>query len=208
MIRILPPVLYAVIFILISVCTSLSAQSWTFIRERDGIRLYTSQNENSSFKSFHGETDFRGDIEKLSSLVGNPSNTDWWGDDVSDIQVLYYEKDKEIRYYFVFHVPWPFTDRDLVAEVQLSEDPLTGIKTVYSKPLPNLVPLKASLIRVTNYWEKWTLQPLKNGMIHVSLEGFIDPAGDVPAWLYNMLVVDIPLRLLKEVSKRARVNEL
>jgi hypothetical protein len=45
-------------------------------------------------------------------------------------------------------------------------------------------------------------------MIHVSLEGFIDPAGDVHSWLYNMLVVDIPLRLLKEVRKRAQVNEL
>jgi hypothetical protein len=207
MMRFSPSVYNAVIFILILANSSLSAQSWTFVKERDGIRLFTSQNKNSSFKSFHGEVDFRGDFEKVSSLVGNPSNLDWWGDDISNIQVLSYEKDKQIRYYFVYHVPWPFTDRDLVAEVQLSEDPVTGIKTVYSKPLPNLVPQQSSLVRVTNFWQKWTLQPLKNDMIHVSLEGFIDPSGDIPAWLYNMVVFDIPLRLLQEVRKRAQVEE-
>jgi hypothetical protein len=208
MMRFLLSVYYTVIFILVSVCTSLSAQSWSFVRERDGIRLYTSQDENSSFKSFYGETDFPGDFDKVSSLVGNPSNLDWWGDDVSDIKVLSYEKDKQIRYYLVYDVPWPFTDRDIVAEVQLSQDTVSGTRTVYARPLPNLVPLKASLIRVTNYWEKWTLQPLNNGMVHVSLEGYIDPAGDVPAWLYNMIVVDIPLRLLQEVRKRAQVKEM
>jgi hypothetical protein len=194
----------AAIFLLILSSSSLFSQTWNFVKEKDGIRLFIRQDTNSSFKSFRGEVDFRGDFEKASSLVGDPSNIDWWGDDVYDINILFYEKGRQIKYYLVYDVPWPFTDRDLVADVQLNEDPVSGIRTVYSRPLPNVVPQKPGLIRVTDYWQKWTLQPLKNGMIHITLEGFVDPSGSVPAWLYNMVIIDIPLRLLREVRKRAQ----
>jgi hypothetical protein len=193
----------ALIFIILSLSSSLSAQPWTFIKERDGVRLYTCQQEGTSFKSFHGEVDFKGDFEKLCSLVGDPSNLDWWADNVKSIQVLYFEKNKKIGYYFEYHVPWPFANRDLVTGVQINKDSITGIKTIYSSPLPGVVPINHGLVRVTDYWQKWTLQPLGNGKIHVTLEGFIDPAGDVPAWLYNIVVVDIPLKLLQEVRKKA-----
>lgn len=179
------------------------SQPWQFVKEKDGIKLYVRQEPNTSFKSFYGVTDFRGDFNKVCSLVGDPRNLDWWGEDVKNIRVLAYEKDKLIRYYFVYDVPWPFTDRDLVAEVHLAKDPVTGTKTVFSKQLLNVVPYNAEMVRVTDFWQKWTIKPLKNGIVHVTLEGFIDPAGDVPAWLYNMVIIDIPMRLLKDIRKRA-----
>jgi len=147
--------------------------------------------------------EFSGDFEKVSALVGDPSNLDWWADDVKNIRVLFFEKDKVIRYYFEYHVPWPFSNRDLVTHVKIEKDPVTGTKTIYSTPLPGVEPPKPGLVRVTDYWQKWTLQPLENGLIHITLEGYIDPAGDVPAWLYNIVVVDIPLKLLREVREQA-----
>jgi len=178
-------------------------QPWQFVKERDGIKLFVRQEANTPFKTFHGETTFRGNHGLVCSLIGDPARLDWWDDDIRDIRVLGYEKDKLIRYYFVYDVPWPFTDRDLVAEVKLSGDPLTGTRTVFSKPLLNLVPRYPEMVRVTDFWQKWTIRPLKDGKVQVTLEGYINPAGDVPAWLYNMVIVDIPLRLLKEIRNRA-----
>ncbi|KAF0196236.1 MAG: lipid-binding START domain-containing protein [Bacteroidetes bacterium] len=178
-------------------------QPWQFVKERDGIKLFVRQEANTPFKTFHGETTFRGNYSLVCSLIGDPARLDWWDDDIRDIRVLAYEKDKLIRYYFVYDVPWPFTDRDLVAEVKLSGDPLTGPRTVFSKPLLNLVPRYPEMVRVTDFWQKWTIRPLKDGKVQVTLEGYINPAGDVPAWLYNMVIVDIPLRLLKEIRNRA-----
>jgi hypothetical protein len=193
----------AVFFIVFLSYNPVSAQSWTFVKEKDGISLYTSHRENNSFKSFHGEVEFMGDFEKVCSMIGDPSNLDWWPDDVKNIQVLNYVKDEQIRYYFEYQIPWPFSNRDLVTNVQIDEDPLTGTKTIFSTPFPGLVDCKPGLVRVTDYYQKWTLQPLDSGMIHITLEGYIDPAGDVPAWLYNIVVVDIPLKLLREVRNQA-----
>ncbi len=188
-------------------CTSLCAQPWTFVKERDGIRLYTCTHEGSAFKSFHGEMEISGDFEQVSALIGDPSNLDWWAGNVKNIQVLLFEKDKQIRYYFEYHVPWPFTNRDLATQTRISADSITGAKTIFSTPLKGVVPLKPGLVRVTDYWQKWTLEPAGNGMIHITLEGFIDPAGDVPAWLYNIVVVDIPLKLLQAVRDRAQSQQ-
>lgn len=194
---------HSAIVIFIFAWSSLPAQQWSFVREKDGIRLYTCQQKGSSFKSFHGEVDIIGDFEQVFALIGDPSNLDWWADNVKNIQVLSYEKDKLITYYFEYHVPWPFANRDLVTSVQINKDTVSGIKTINSTPLPGFIPQKPGLVRVTEYWQRWILQPLENGTIHITLEGFIDPAGDVPAWLYNIVVVDIPLNLLQKVRERA-----
>jgi hypothetical protein len=45
---------------------------------------------------------------------------------------------------------------------------------------------------------------LPGGVIRITLEGFIDPAGSIPVWLYNMIVIDTPLKLMREIQKRVK----
>ena len=184
--------------------SDLSGQTWNFIKERDHIKLYTRIEREGPLKSFKGVMDIKADIEKINNMIGNPKDVRWWGESVRGIRVLLFEKDKHIQYYLIYHSPWPFTDRDIVADVQITTDPSSGTRTVYSIPLLNIIPEYPGLIRVTRYWERWTIQPLDNGMIHISFEGYIDPAGAIPAWLYNMIVIETPLKLMREVQKRVR----
>ena len=63
-------------------------QSWNFIKEKDGIKIFTRKELNSSLKSFKGETTFRADINKLSLILGSAKHLDWWDKDISEIKVL------------------------------------------------------------------------------------------------------------------------
>jgi hypothetical protein len=164
--------------------------------------LYTWVEGNGSLKSFKGVVDIHADMEKVSSMIGSVTNFEWWGENIREIKVLFYEKDKHIQYYLIYDAPWPFTDRDLVADVHITIDPSSGTRTIYSRPLLNVIPENPDLVRVTSYWQRWTIQPLNNGVIHLTLEGFIDPAGNIPSWLYNMIVIETPLKLMREVQKR------
>jgi len=195
-----------VILLFIAASLPVSAQTWKFVKEKDGIMLYTKQEKNSQLKSFRAEAIMKTDIEKISALIGNPLNHDWWGTDVSLVKVLAYEKEKHIRYYVVYDVPWPFTDRDMASDVVITRDTASGIRVVFSRPLPGVIPEKPGLIRITNFWQKWTLRPLNNGTVAVTLEGFVDPAGKVPAWLYNLVIIDSPLKLMREVERRVGVK--
>ena len=190
------------LFLYLAPISDLSSQTWTFVKERDHIKLYTRVEGNGPLKSFKGVMDIQADLEKINNMIGNPKDVKWWGKDVRGIKVLLFEENKHIQYYLIYDSPWPFTDRDIVADVQITTDPSSGTRTIYSRPLLNVIPEYPDLIRVTHYWERWTIQPLNIGMIHLTFEGFIDPAGNIPAWLYNMLVIETPLKLMREVQKR------
>jgi hypothetical protein len=182
--------------------SALYCQPWSFVKEKDGIKVYTRLEANNSMKSFKGETIFKAPVEKVCSMLGNARNVDWWDKNISDIKVLAFDENKFIQYYLIYNMPWPITNRDLVADTRITSDPLTGERTFTAGPLGNVVPEKPDLVRIKNYHQKWTVQPLDKGNVHVMLEGFIDPGGNVPAWAYNMLVPETPLKAIRSLRER------
>lgn len=187
-------------------CGNLVAQKWEFAKERDGVKIYTRKEVNSSLKSFRGVTDLHTDMDKVCSLLGNGKNFDWWDKDITGIKVLSFEPGKVIQYYLIYNVPWPLSDRDLVVDARISVNPVTKEETIMAQPLLNVIPEKPDLIRIKKYWQKWTVTPISPGLVRVTLEGFVDPGGNVPSWLYNMVITDTPLKVIKEVRKRVEVN--
>lgn len=171
------------------------------MKSEDGIRLYTRKEEGSPLKSFKGVMEVHSTMDKVCSIIGNVNNHDWWDENLREIKVLSYEKDKYFQYYLVYHVPWPFTDRDLCVEANENIDPVTGRRTIVATPLTNVIPEKPDLIRIKKYWQKWTIQPMDNGMIRITLEGFVNPAGNVPSWLYNMVIIETPLKVMRRVKR-------
>ncbi|MFA5971509.1 MAG: START domain-containing protein [Lentimicrobiaceae bacterium] len=191
-----------VTFSLFIAANDLYGQSWDFIKEVEGIKIYTRKEVNSSLKSFKGEIMFKANTDKVYLIVGNAKNLDWWDKSIIEIKVLDFVQNKSARYYLVYDVPWPLSRRDLVLEAQISTDPVTGDRTVFSKPLFNVIPEKPGLVRIKKYWQKWTIQTMENGYVHVILEGFVDPGGNIPSWLYNTVITETPLKVMKALRDR------
>lgn len=183
----------------------LAAQPWEFIKERDGIKIYTRKEKGSPLKSFKGVMEIHTTMEMVASVVGNVKNFDWWDDAIRKIDVLEYVENVYSKYYLIYDVPWPLMDRDLCVEARVTIDSVTGTKVILARPLPDVIPEEENIIRIKNYWQKWTIEPLKEGMVRLTLEGFVDPGGIVPAWLYNMVITDTPLNLMGEVKKRVEI---
>jgi hypothetical protein len=196
------PLVFPVILLLFLANSPVHGQDWTFAKEKNGIKVYTRTPENSAFKCFRAETDFHATMEQLSQYIGNVKNLNWWDKNVKEIRVLDSEFGKFAKYYLVYHVPWPFSDRDLCVYATISYDTLKGLKIVSAKPLTGVVPEKEGLVRIRNYSQKWTLQRINAGTIHAVLEGAVDPGGSIPAWLYNMVIVETPLNVMGTVKAK------
>jgi len=196
-----------VIFFLLIVSGSVFGQAWDFIKERDGIKIYTRKEGNNNLKSFKGEMDLHTQMEKVCNLIGNVKNVDWWDKNLREIKILMFEKDKHMQYYLIYGAPWPVTDRDLCVDATVTTDPVTGTRTIYSVPLPNVIPENPDLVRIKKYWQKWIIQPIDNGVVHVILEGYVDPAGSVPSWIYNMVITDTPLKIMRGIKNRLETKK-
>jgi hypothetical protein len=191
------------LFLVLLIPCKIFSQKWDFIKEKDGIKIYTRKEPSSALKSFKGVADLHIEMSKVTSLLGNAKNFDWWDKNISQIKVLSFEPGKYIQYYLVYDVPWPLADRDLAVDARIAVDPVTGIHTVTAQPLLHAVPEKPGLVRIKNYKQQWTVQPLGKGMVRVILEGAVDPGGNIPAWLYNMVITETPLNVIRELRKRA-----
>ena len=178
------------------------AQSWDFIKEKDGIKIFTRRDPRKSLKSYKGVTDVKASAEMVFAMIENVNNTDWWDKNLNQIKVLFYEKYKRAQYYLVYELPWPVTDRDLCVDVIVTADPGTGAYTITAVPLQGVIPEHAGINRIKEYRQTWTVTPVGKDLSHVELEGYVDPAGSIPDWLSNMLIVDSPLKVMGGVRQR------
>jgi hypothetical protein len=185
-----------------AVIGSVFGQSWDFIKEKDGIKIYTRCEAGKPLKSYKGVTDIRAPSEKVFALIEDVNHTDWWDKNFSQIRVLRYEKYKRAQYYLVYHLPWPVTDRDLCVDVTVTFDPLSGGGRITAVPLPGVIPDQNGLVRIREYRQTWTITPVDKATAHVELEGYIDPAGSIPDWISNMLITDSPLKVINGIKKR------
>ncbi len=179
-----------------------SGQEWNFIKEKDGIKIYTKKEKGNSLKSFRGVTDIRASMEEVTHLIGNVKNLDWWDKNLREIRVLRYEPDKYSQYYLVYDAPWPVNDRDLCVEAKITDDPFNGTRTIMSTPMTDIIPEQPGIVRITNYWQRWIMTPGHHGKVHVVLEGYVDPAGSVPDWIYNFVITETPLKIMRGIKEK------
>jgi len=188
--------------------SGLLAQPWTLVKENDGIKVYTRLESSSVRKSFKGEVTFQAPIEKVCSMLGTDKNNDWWDKAFTDIKVLGYEENKYVQYYMIYNTPWPLSNRDIVTETRKTTDTLSGIRIYTARPLPNKVPEKSNLVRIKEYKQTWTIQPLEQGFVHVTFEGSVNPGGNIPSWLYNMVITETPMKMLHSLREKAVSGKL
>jgi hypothetical protein len=181
---------------------TMSAQTWDFIKEQNGIKIYTRTEAGKSLKSYKGVADIKAPAEKVFALIEDVNNTDWWDKNLTQIKVLHYEKCKMAQYYLVYDLPWPVTDRDLCVDVKVSIDPVTGVSKITAVPLTGVIPENQDKVRIHEYRQCWTVTPAGKETTHVILEGFVDPAGSIPDWLSNMLIVDSPIKVINGLKVR------
>jgi hypothetical protein len=65
----------------------------------------------------------------------------------------------------------------------------------------NVIPEKPEMVRIKNYWQKWTVQPLEQGNVRVIMEGLVDPSGNIPAWLINMTITETPIKVIQSLKE-------
>jgi hypothetical protein len=178
------------------------SQDWKFIKEKDGIKIYTRNDETNPVKSYKGETTLNTTMAKISHIIGRIESFDWWEEDISRIDVLEYKEEEYIKYYLIYDVPWPLDDRDLCVNSVITNDPVTGTRTVFATPIEGLIPEQPGMVRIKNYWQKWVMEPDGTDKVHIVLEGSVDPGGAIPAWIVNMAITDTPLNIIRKVREQ------
>lgn len=173
-----------------------SAQPWNFIKEKDGIKIFTRVEAGKSLRSYKGVTDINSPADEIFTLMEDINNTEWWDKNLTHIKVLLYEKNKRAQYYLVYDLPLGVTDRDLCVDVKISIDQVTGERSISAVALNGVIPERNEMVRIKDYRQTWTIIPAGEDLSHVVLDGYVDPAGTIPDWIADILIIESPIKAI------------
>ena len=180
---------------------------WQLRKDKNGIRVYTRETDQSGFDEFRAETVLDFSPQVLLNVLKDVEQYDQWVSEVKTAEVLEKSGDTSMVYYSVIEVPFPFQDRDVVYHNTFSWDSSRTRLTITTKGLPEYLDKKENLVRMPVGKGRWIAETLEPGMTKVTLQMLIDPGGNLPAWLVNSFIADSPYRTMKNLKTFGKKEE-
>jgi hypothetical protein len=177
---------------------ALAQDNWEVATHRDGVLIETREVPDSAFRAFRAHTRIGAPVESILALLDDAPAFPAWIAGCSEGRLLGQGDFFHRLTYQVNDMPLWVTDRDLVMEV-LVEPLADGTFRLNLSNRPDALPDQGR-VRVTQASGHYLLRPLGRTQTELRWEQHTEPGGDLPAWLVNELLVDIPLNTLLQMK--------
>jgi len=206
------PVKKIIIMLLIAgICTGLHAQTaWELKKDQDGIKVYSGSIPNSNIKAIKVTCILNATLTQLTALLVDVKAHEQWVFHSKTSYIVKQLSPDHIIAYSEISMPWPLTNRDVVTEMNISQQPATKVMSISIIAVKGNVAVSKDKVRVPMSKVNWTVTPLSNNQLSVEYVAQADPGGDIPAWVVNSFSTKGPfetfLKLKELVSSSAYQN--
>lgn len=179
-----------------------SAQAWEAetVPEGSPVKVWTEAVPDSNFKAFKGEVLIQATPQQILEVIRNTEKLPEWYHNTIEANRLQTISESESINYTVTKTPWPVTNRDSVTQSSIQPQEDDSIKVIL-KGVPDAYPQQQDRIRVPRLDGYWLLQP-HGDQTKVTLQISAEPGGEIPSWLANAMVVDMPNNTLTNLKNR------
>lgn len=140
-------------------------------------------------------------IQALVAIIRDTEACREWAQFCAESYVHESLSAEEAYIYTLNDMPWPVADRDVLSHVTWTVDAETGQVDMEAVATQGILEPHPGHVRLTDARSHWTLRPLEDGRVEVETFAHVDPAGPVPAWITNRLLVDAPFRTLQQLRE-------
>jgi len=174
---------------------------WILAKDKNNIKIYTREREGSNIKEFRAITSTTANMEQLESHMLEVADFPAWQANVTTAKILKQISPTEMYIYYTSDLPWPVSDRDIIAHCVRTETEV-GIVTYTLFGKPDYIPRNEDFIRIPKSLGSWRFIPEDDGVIKIIYQFYGDPSGSLPAWIINMYIVDGPYQTLINLRRR------
>ena len=191
--------------ILLLLCgNSFCQNGWILKSDKEGIKVYTKDLDNSPFKAVKTVCTIDASLTKLTAVLLDINSSIDWVYATKSCRVLKQPSPSELFYYSEVTVPWPVNNRDFIIRLKVWQDAKTKVVTVDGENKPALLPEKKNVVRIQQCYSKWIIVPQPNGQVKIEYVLQVDPGGMVPAWLINLFATKGPLESFKNLRVQVK----
>jgi hypothetical protein len=186
--------------------TAFSQNDWSLRTDKEGIKVYTKNLENSPYKAVKTVCTIDASLSRLTAVLLDINSTKDWVYATKTCTVLKQPSQSELYYHSELSIPWPVSNRDFIVRLIVSQDAATKAVTVLGENQPNYLPENKSVVRIQQSYSKWVIMPLQNGKVQIEYVLQVDPGGSVPAWLINMFATKGPFESFQKLRMQVKKN--
>ncbi|GLR18407.1 START domain-containing protein [Portibacter lacus] len=174
------------------------AQEWNFVKEENGVKLYSRSIDGFEFKEVKAILNLNIDMNKAKEFLLNPNNIEKWMSGCKMSIVKKSEGNKK-EYYSIFDAPWPVSDRDDYGEMILAEDAPHKLRIDF-RSLPHATPKVSSMVRVPYSKGHIVIRNNKDGSKELVYQFLVDRGGTLPNYIKEYLENSSPVKTVHQLK--------
>ncbi len=186
--------------------TLADGNEWELRKDKNGIKVFTRINANSSIVEYKAVTTTHTEISNLIAIINNVENYPGWLANCESASVIENINDSLRIDYLKTDVPWPMDDRDVVLEYRIISNNGEHYEAIMTA-IPEVIAEKENIVRIKNARGKWVFKKNDESTIEITYQFYGDPEGDIPLWIINMFIVSGPYETLLDLKKQYNLNE-
>jgi len=190
-------------FIFLNINTGVTTD-WKLRKEEAGVKIYTRNISGSPFEEFKGMVTISNtSLTRVLDVIMDVKNYPVNFPNCSGAEVLEQKGKYNDIHYVTIPTPWPVTNRDAIYEANTTFSENGKHARIKLTPRGDYKQENKGYIRVYNGSGFWDLDEIVPGTIRVVYQFHADPAGEIPAWLANSVIVSNPFRTLESLRSIA-----
>ena len=191
-----------ILFLLICLASNtLHATEWELKKDKDGIKVYTADMPNSNIKAVRAVFILNASMSQLTALLLDTKAHEQWVYNTKTSYTVKKISASDLLYYSEVSMPWPLTNRDVVVEMVITQQPATKVMYVTANTVTQSVPVSKDKVRVPLSKVSWIVTPIGNNQLSIEYVAEADPGGDIPAWLVNSFSIKAPFETFKKLRE-------
>jgi len=188
------------------------AQDWQLSETHESITIYTRNSENSNFDAFKAVAKIDQSIESIFAVISDPISCPLWVDNcIKSYNYISHQQEKpkfKNRHgYALSHLPWPFKNRDLIVNIVTTNNPDTNEITITMSSDKNLISNNDEAVHIIDSHAKYILRPINKNQTELTWMQHTEPAGELPAWLVNSMIISLPLKSISNLENTAKLKK-
>lgn len=163
-------------------------QEWRVVKSKWGIEIATRPHANG-YKYVRAKTKVHGSQTDFVKLLDNIEIGPDWIANCKKVELIASEGQSVRVVHTYFKAPWPVKDRDMVTRSNTVIDEHTGDITITVVDYGQNVAAADKHVRMEAVHGTWSLRTLTENEYELMYEGYGEPAGKIPLWLANQILV-------------------
>lgn len=180
-----------------TIYTTMGQGEWTYKKEKYDTKAYTRSHPDYSIDEYKIETILEADIADVISIMTEEISYTNMFKDLRDLSFIK-QTDDLIELYLIKEAPFPARDRDGYFISLFSYDERTRTARI-DITCPSTEHHRSGLVEITRCKGFWEFEQLEKNKIALTHQFIADPGGYVPAFILNMLLVNNPLMVIRDL---------